>query len=70
MDVLDHEEHSVVLGRDRQQADDRLEQPQLRLLRVARLRGGVSIRQLWEQLGELAAGGAESRPNLVLPVSR
>jgi hypothetical protein len=50
VDVLDHEQHPVVVGRDREQACDRLEQAQLRLLGISGLRRPAAVGELGKEL--------------------
>src|SRR4051794_2277687 len=61
VNVLDDEKQAVLLCRNREHGDDRLEQTQLRLLRVAEWRQLATIAELREELRKIPAGGAQSR---------
>ena len=65
VDVLDHEQQRVIRGRNREQRDDPLEQPQLRVARVRDRRGSGTVAELGEELRELTARGPEPGDHLV-----
>ena len=57
MEVLEHQQQSASLGRDPEQGQDRLEEAQLGLSRIAGFdQRGLDL-HLGQQLGQLAAGG-------------
>ena len=59
VDVLDDEEQAVLARRDREQCDDGLEEPELRLRGIAERRRRLVAAELREELGELEPRGAE-----------
>ena len=61
VDVVEHEEQASILGPQLQQRHDRLEEPQLRLGGIALRRAGWAVRELREELCQLAGRGPERR---------
>jgi hypothetical protein len=59
VDVVDDEQRTAVAGGGAEHRDDRLEQPQLRLRRVARRRSRARQRKLREEQAELPRGAAQ-----------
>jgi hypothetical protein len=62
--VVEHDEQAALLGPALEERDDRLEHAQLRLSRVAGLRGRSAVPKLRKQLRQLGGHRPEPSPHL------